>query len=340
MKRSFAILAIVAVAACSLENFGDAEPRIDASGVGGILNTGGAFPDAASGGTGGLGGVGGTGGAAGSGGDASLGGAGGADASTGGTGGATGGASGSGGAAGADAGIVTPTKYSGLVLWLRSDLGVTAAAGSVSQWIDQSSANNSFFQTNPTFAPQLSPASINGKPTVDFQPQAGVPKFMKAFTLNTVGISVFVVAQLDKAPGFNVNMELLGASAPGATFRLGLSTATAHANLYFGPTTPYIVRAPISFDAKPHLYEFHWSGTGPGAVAQYQAALDGAALTVTSASAPLVALTETLLGSASSGSAARGFRGQIGEVVVYNRALTPVERAELNPVIRQFWAIP
>lgn len=46
-----------------------------------------------------------------------------------------------------------PTDIGGLVLWLRSDLGITQGGGTVSAWADQSGAGNHFTQGSPVIQP-------------------------------------------------------------------------------------------------------------------------------------------------------------------------------------------
>jgi hypothetical protein len=66
---------------------------------------------------------------------------------------------------------VTPNfpVVSGMLLWLRSDLGVvTDSNGNVSQWTDQSGLGNNAFQSTPANEPQLVANQFNGLPAIQF----------------------------------------------------------------------------------------------------------------------------------------------------------------------------
>ena len=67
---------------------------------------------------------------------------------------------------------VTPNfpVVSGMLLWLRSDVGVVADSnGNVSQWTDQSGLGNNAFQSTPANEPQLVANQFNGLPAVQFK---------------------------------------------------------------------------------------------------------------------------------------------------------------------------
>ncbi len=70
-------------------------------------------------------------------------------------------------------GAQTP-PHDGLVLWLRADVGVTANAGAVTAWADQSGLNNHAgplsgdYGPTGTEAPTLVPGAINGKAVIRF----------------------------------------------------------------------------------------------------------------------------------------------------------------------------
>lgn len=61
-----------------------------------------------------------------------------------------------------------PTQISGLVLWLRADMGITLNGGNVSAWADQSGNGNNATQGTAGQQPTFNAASSNfsGRPTV------------------------------------------------------------------------------------------------------------------------------------------------------------------------------
>lgn len=65
---------------------------------------------------------------------------------------------------------VQPSHIHGLVLWLRSDLGITLNGSDVSAWADQSEADRDVTQGTTNQQPTYSAAdgNWNGKPSLDF----------------------------------------------------------------------------------------------------------------------------------------------------------------------------
>ena len=55
-----------------------------------------------------------------------------------------------------------------LALWLSADKGVSAAAGSVSAWEDQSGNLNNAAQADAGLQPQLVDNAVNNKPVIRF----------------------------------------------------------------------------------------------------------------------------------------------------------------------------
>jgi hypothetical protein len=64
--------------------------------------------------------------------------------------------------------VFAQVPASGLKLWLRSDLGVHASSGLVSQWDDQSGSGNNAIQADPGMQPTLVSAELNGLPVLRF----------------------------------------------------------------------------------------------------------------------------------------------------------------------------
>ncbi len=91
----------------------------------------------------------------------------------------------------------TPSNYSvsaNVVLWLKSDTGVTATGTSVTGWADQSANTNNASQGTGSAQPTLVTSSINGINTLSFD---GSTDYMdiandSSFNLNSDGLSFFV----------------------------------------------------------------------------------------------------------------------------------------------------
>jgi hypothetical protein len=239
----------------------------------------------------------------------------GGNASTGGkssTGGnpATGGTTNTGGTGGMSS--VSAPPASGMMLWLRADKGITASNSLVSKWADQSASHLDAVQGTSRMQPLLLPDGINGHPAVVFD---GVDDFLqitKAFDLETGAVTVFAVAL---TPDTNVCAAIFESSngAEDNDISLGSNVNkvnwevldTADENAAFDEGVPVI----LSGSATP-------DGTGyvvtNGVV--------GSTLSNYDVPAKLQRL-QTFIGK-SLYSGCPTFSGRIGEVIVYNRALT------------------
>src|SRR6185369_7700007 len=92
----------------------------------------------------------------------------------------------------------TLTVTNGLQLWLKADAGVTATAGKVTAWQDQSGKGNNATQATADLSPLLVPNAINGKPVLRFD---GVDDFLEvpdSDSLSIAGdITTFFVIKID-----------------------------------------------------------------------------------------------------------------------------------------------
>ena len=85
------------------------------------------------------------------------------------------------GGGGGGGGGFDPSQLPGLKLWLKADAGVTVdGSGNVSSWADQSGNGLDAVQNNSSLRPNYSPASFNAKPSLyfhgnSFQTLNGVP---------------------------------------------------------------------------------------------------------------------------------------------------------------------
>src|SRR6266568_1754223 len=81
----------------------------------------------------------------------------------------------------------TLTVKDGLQLWLEADVGVTAGAGGkVTAWQDQSGNGNNASQTTADMSPLLVNDAINGKPVLRFD---GVDDFLEVADSDSVSIT-------------------------------------------------------------------------------------------------------------------------------------------------------
>lgn len=96
----------------------------------------------------------------------------------------------------APSGAVSPSDFSGLIFWIKSDTGITESGGDISQWNDLSTSANHMVQATGSAKPSLVSSVINSLPAVYFD-DAG-PEYMDASVhAYSTNIDLFIVAKLD-----------------------------------------------------------------------------------------------------------------------------------------------
>ena len=225
----------------------------------------------------------------------------------------------------------------GLALWLQSGAGVVLNGAAVTQWSDQSGNNRHATQGTSGNQPTRVNAVLNGLPVVRFD---GVNDF-QTFNLpvnNLTGMSIFLVAANTQNqygavhPAHHAALFWDETAAWGATY---LSPLQGSANFRFGTT---------QVDNRP-LY------TRPASVGNNftltTAIKNGATdalyvngIRVVNEAGKLAGLA----GSQSTGNLGRGyqdkfFAGDLAEVLVYDRALSVVERRELEAYLDSKYAL-
>ncbi|MGE3311047.1 MAG: LamG-like jellyroll fold domain-containing protein [Limisphaerales bacterium] len=215
------------------------------------------------------------------------------------------------------------TVTQGLTLWLKADAGVTADGGGVTQWADQSGNNNNAFQGDPTFAPALVADAINGKEVLRFDGTDDYLEVADSESLSGAGdLTSFFVVRFDDFATFRAVWAKTSVNLPGPT------------DYYAQPGS-----------GVPRLYRGNGSGTG-------LASFDGTALragaflvagfgiegdqashflssqvTTTGTLTADVADADTSLFIGTRGDFFTKLKGDLAEVLIYDRALSPAERS-------------
>jgi hypothetical protein len=207
-----------------------------------------------------------------------------------------------------------PSSLSGLIVWLRADVGITLQAG-VSRWADQSGHGNDVVQaTNSTSKQPAYHASggANNQAYIQFTDnsaqilqagsfsQATPYEYLLVLDANGTANANNYVFDLGTNNGYtsvaNAGANWIVATTSGATF-LGVTTGT-----------PHLVDAQMG------------SGTG-------SAVLDN---TTTAGSGGGPAAGGLTVGSYGANIGSNAFGGKVYEVIVYNRALSSGERGQLH----------
>lgn len=224
-------------------------------------------------------------------------------------------------------GETAPIPTIALALWLRADSGVTTnASGAVIQWQDASGNKNTAIQTDSTKAPALSPASLNNLPTLTFD---GVDDYLEVASSPTVAItgdiSTFFVINVADYDTYRAVWAKTAGNLPAAN------------DYYLLPNT-----------GEPRYYH----GDPSGNFAQFTGASPIPSGSFVTAGYELAGSTAThYLSGAENGSgglAAAGadtgaplrigtrgdfvtrFKGGMAELVIYARALSDAERAQVE----------
>jgi hypothetical protein len=221
---------------------------------------------------------------------------------------------------------ILPTDIGGLLLWLKADAGVYNDAGSnlatdtqtVQQWNDQSGNNNHVSQATSSFRPTKQDAEINGKPVVRFD---GSDNFMKTSgALGGGNLSIFLVANVagntqavlaQNTPGFIIRRDAVWEDDQQAQFAISIFTGV--------------------YDIGSFIFNF----TGDAFDTYQNGTLDG---NTTSASA-VVHSAIIAVGAYDSGIPQWFLNGDVAEVIVYDSALSTLNRQEIEWYLAEKYAI-
>ncbi|MBS1954390.1 MAG: chitobiase/beta-hexosaminidase C-terminal domain-containing protein [Cyanobacteria bacterium SZAS-4] len=221
----------------------------------------------------------------------------------------------------------------GMAVWLKSDFGVLTSGSNVTDWTDMSGSGNTASQSNNSKRPALVTGAVNGLPTLTFngstqflQSPAGLADF-------TAGASAFIVTK----PTSIVNNARFFDFGNGATSNnLYLSeTTTNGTNLYaYSGSTASHVTSPSGVTAGQYqIVEAVHDGTG--AAFLYTNGVQGGQ-----------GLVNNLTNTSRSGNyfgtdfaKALFFSGEIAEVLIYNTAITPAQRANVESYLAAKYAI-
>jgi hypothetical protein len=224
------------------------------------------------------------------------------------------------------AAFTDPLPASGLRLWLRSDLGVTAGQdGAVSAWQDQSGNGYHLSMADPTRQPQLLSSGPFATPTLAFDGQDDYLQTSAAVPLiGTEQLSAFVVTR----PGTSQQQyaDILDYNhASGVNFVIQQDDTIT--NSYVGGQK-----------LDPNLFSifgFHYTnGVGGSTYVN-----SGSQLPIPWTTTSFVEPNVLTLGNKSNNAYNRPYNGAISEVIVYNRMLSATERIGVEAYLKTRYGI-
>jgi hypothetical protein len=210
-----------------------------------------------------------------------------------------------------------PTEIDGCILWLRSDLSVTLASGKVSSWGDRSGKENHFVQgvaaSRPTYV--ASHGSFKGQPTLSFDGTDDSLSTPVDF-LSPGGVDAFWVLKMASDPP--------GLASETGLERFGTAAQVTHypftdgvVYMGFASSSRKTVGNPTQDLTKAHLLEVISTGS------QYAVTIGGRP--EFSGAGSFAWNTRPIVGE--SGSSTRWLKGDVAELVFYDRALSDAERS-------------
>ena len=233
--------------------------------------------------------------------------------------------------------ISIPSEVSNLQLWLRADSGLTHASGIVSQWSDQSGFNNHYLQANVSRQPQFIQQNniLNNLPSVRFD---GLDDFMSGSIIipnfNNSSFTIFIIAN-----GESQNSSISSL----------FSIATASTGLY-------ICRRPSTnvfgvFNNNSN--KMSTSGTFPGAGYNFKVFTiskdlnnslnlysNGVNVFISTLPGMTSAFSSNVNYQLGAGNSSNFFKGDIAEIIIYNRVLTSSEQQQVENYLMDKYAPP
>jgi len=229
-------------------------------------------------------------------------------------------------------GQFNPVNLGGCVLWLDgADLSTITNAGSgVIGWADKSGLGNSAVQTTDAQRPVSGTRIINGRNALDFNGTSHrmlLPSGL--YSISAGDNTVFMVSAFYNVEGTQ-NRIWAGADAGTGRWVIhrdqSLDTATAING------TLSVVRSALADDTTQHILGLRRSGTTNGLIMIY----DG--VQSTAGTAANVTCTSLAIGAQAGGKTY--LDGLIGEVIVFNRALSTAEMNYIGRGLKAKWSTP
>ncbi|HEY9773364.1 MAG TPA: LamG-like jellyroll fold domain-containing protein [Planktothrix sp.] len=223
-----------------------------------------------------------------------------------------------------------PQTGSNLLLWLRSDNGITSSSGKVSSWADSSGNSNTATQSTGTLQPSLTTGALNSGvlPAVTFSGSTylGLPT---DFANMTAGGSIFIVLSPSSATATGDQIAVGNASNANAFFS---QTVGKNASLYaYNASTSSSVSTtttPLTVGSYQLLEEVFTPGTTHGTGTIYLNGTQEATLSTLVSTLTNVSRTSNCVGAGVG--AANPFSGGIAEILLFNAPVTSSQRAALE----------
>ncbi len=223
---------------------------------------------------------------------------------------------------------LSPSDLTGLFLWLdASDTSVNniqQAGGLVSQWSDKSGNGNHAIQTTSSLKPVTGTATINGLNTIVSDGVDDALVLPSAIYNLPLGNNTVFCVFAKTSTSNSLARPIAGANG---SFRWGVYADTANGGIGFinRPNGNYHPTDPWTNSTSPVLFVGYKNGS------TLSAAVDSVGTTNSAGSEDSLTSAAVFGGSATS--------GKIGEIIVYNRALSGAEISRIRSYLSAKWGI-
>ncbi|MFM7769928.1 MAG: hypothetical protein ACKO8Q_05160, partial [Bacteroidota bacterium] len=213
---------------------------------------------------------------------------------------------------------------SGLAIWLKADAGVSSSVDGayLSSWQDQSGNNKNATQATSSAQPRFRKGILNGNSAIE------TTSGTRYFNIDLSGISNsnFTVITVAQRTNTNTGQFLLGVQQASP---VGMHVGWANDNTArFGQGTTTINKSSTAYNLStetPRVLIAELNSTTGRTLNEY---IDGVLTTATNANTSTISIASNT-GVIGRGYSTTGFSGYIGEVIVYNRVLTSLERQQI-----------
>ncbi len=218
----------------------------------------------------------------------------------------------------------------GLQFWLRADAAVKLNGATVSSWGDQSTSGNDAAQDKPAAQPTLLANAATGRPSLSFDGKDDFFVLPNGFADFRTGLTAFVVVKPSpRAWSRFIDLDV-GPACDNIVFGQKDGADKLGFWVYSNSQTKGKVEAPGA--VLPDQIQSFCALLGPtGRVTLYK---NGTVVATGDTSAPRnISRKPNTLGKSNSGGGDPFFKGELFEILLYNRALSDVERVYIESYV-------
>lgn len=226
----------------------------------------------------------------------------------------------------------------GLQMWLKADAGTKLSGTTVAAWLDQSMGGNSAQQDKPGSQPLYVPNAFGGRPTIRFDGSDDFLVLPDGFSDFRLGLTAFVVTRPAAGGAWSRFIDLdVGPACENIVFGRKDSPDKLGFWVYSNSSTKGKVEAP-GVVAVDQVQVFCARLEPSGRVTLYK---NGAAVGAGETTMPKsVTRKPNGIAKSNSGGGDPAFKGDIFEILLYNRGLTEAERVYVETYLNAKYLDP